>query len=83
LDLKQVSCFSGDFSAVQEAVKTGVFPGCASSAITAWAIWSDFTTGLGLDPFLQAFLDKLPFLQIFAVQVRCRELSASSSAVQA
>jgi hypothetical protein len=61
----------------------GVSPGCASSAITPWAIWSDFTSGLGLDPFLQAFPDKIPFLQIFAVQVRCGELSASGSAVRA
>jgi hypothetical protein len=50
-----VSCFRGDFSTAQEAVKTGVSPGCASSAITAWAVWSDYTSGLGLNPFLQGF----------------------------
>jgi hypothetical protein len=77
-----VSRFRGDFSTAQEAVKMGVSPGRASSAINAWAIWSDFTTGLGLDPFLQAFPDKIPFLQIFVIQVCCRELSARSSAVQ-
>jgi hypothetical protein len=38
---------------------------------------------LGLDPFLQAFPDKISFLQIIAVQVCCGELSASGSAVQA
>jgi hypothetical protein len=83
LDPKQASHFCGDFSAAQEAVITEVSPGCASSAITAWAIWSDFTSGLGLDPFLQAFADKISFLKIFAIQVRCRELSASGSAFQA
>jgi hypothetical protein len=61
----------------------GVSPGRASSAITAWAIWSDLTSGLGLNPFLQAILDKIPFLQIFAIQVCCGELSAGGSAVQA
>jgi hypothetical protein len=80
---KQASCFHGDFSTAQEAVKSGVSPGCASSAITSWDIWSAFTGDLGLDPFLQAFPDKIPFLQIFAVQVCCRELSASGCVVQA
>jgi hypothetical protein len=61
----------------------GVSPGCASSAITAWEIWSDFTSGLGLNLFLPAFPNKIPFLQIFAVQVCCGELSASGSAVWA
>jgi hypothetical protein len=61
----------------------GVSPGHASSTITAWAIWFDFTSGLGLDPFLQAFLYKIPILQIFTIQVRHRELSASGSAVRA
>ncbi len=78
-----MSRFCSDFSTAQEAVKMEVSPGRASSAITAWAIWSDFTSGLGLDPFLQALPDKIPFLQIFAVQVRCGELSASGSAVRA
>jgi hypothetical protein len=61
----------------------GVSLGRPSSAISAWAIWSDFTSGLGLDPFLQAFPDKISFLQIFAVRVYCGELSAIGSAVQA
>ena len=61
----------------------GVSAGRASSAIAVWNIWSAFTSELGLDPFLQAFPDKIPFLQIFAVQVCCRELSASGSAVRA
>jgi hypothetical protein len=61
----------------------GVSAGRASSAIAVWNIWSAFTSELGLDPFLQAFPDKIPFLQIFAVQVRCRELSASGCAVRA
>ncbi len=61
----------------------GFSPGRASSAITAWDIWSAFTGDLGLDPFLRAFPDKIPFLQIFAIRVRCGELSASGCAVWA
>ncbi len=83
MDPERASCFCVDFSVAQKAVKTGVSLGCASSAITAWTIWSDFTSGLGLDPFLQAFPDKISFLQIFAIQVHCGELSASGSAAWA
>ncbi len=61
----------------------GISPGCASSAITAWAIWSDFTSGFGFDLFLHAFPNKIPFLQIFAIQAHCGELSSSGSAVRA
>jgi hypothetical protein len=69
VDPKRANHFHGDFSTAQEAVKMGVSSDCASSAITAWAIWSDFTSGLGLNlnPYLQAFPDKTPFLKIFAV----------------
>ncbi len=73
----------GDFSTAQEAVTTRFSPGRASSAITAWDIWSNFTGDLGLDPFLQAFPDKISFLQIFAIQVCCGELSASGCGVRA
>ncbi len=83
MDPKQASHFRDDFSAAQEAVKTGVSPGHASSAITTWDIWCAFTGALGLDPFLQAFPDKILFLQIFAIRVRCGELSASGCAVRA
>ncbi len=83
MDPERASRFRDDFSTAQEAVKTGVSPGCASSANTAWDIWSAFTSDLGLDPFLQDFLDKIPFLQIFAFQVHCGELSASGCVVWA
>jgi len=83
LDSEQANHLRSDFSAAQEAVKTGVSAGRASSAIAVWNIWSAFTSELGLDPFLQAFPDKIPVLQIFAVRVRCGELSASGCAVRA
>lgn len=83
MDPEQANRLRSDFSAAQEAVKTGVSAGRASSAIAVWNIWSAFTSELGLDPFLQAFPDKIPFLQIFAVRVRCGELSASGCAVRA
>ena len=38
---------------------------------------------MGLDPFLQAFQDKVPFLQVFAHQVHIGELAASGNPIGA
>ncbi len=41
-----------------------------------------FTSDLGLNPFLEAFQDKVPFLQIFAGQVHSGELAARRNPVK-
>ena len=38
---------------------------------------------VGIDPFLQAFKDEIPVLQVFVHQVRSRELAANSNQIQA
>jgi hypothetical protein len=49
-----------------------------------WDKWVHFTTDPGLDPFLQASQEKMPFLQIiFAHQVHSSNLAASGSPIQA
>eukprot|EP00804_Cyclotella_cryptica_P015306 CCRYP_005414-RA/>CCRYP_005414-RA protein AED:0.57 eAED:0.10 QI:0/0/0/1/0/0/2/0/539 len=70
-------------SAAQETVQAGVTAGNASQAITAWTQWTDFTTELGLDPFLQALQDKVPVLQVFALRVRVGELAAKGHPIRA
>jgi hypothetical protein len=75
--------FRGDFSTAQQTVLQGISPGRASSTVTAWDKWIEFTSDLGVDPFLQAFPDKIPFLQVFAQRVHCGELAASGNPIRA
>jgi len=50
LDPVKEHCFSRDFGAAQQTVLQGIFPGRATSTVTAWDKWIEFTTDLGLDP---------------------------------
>eukprot|EP00804_Cyclotella_cryptica_P023818 CCRYP_011179-RA/>CCRYP_011179-RA protein AED:0.32 eAED:0.33 QI:0/0/0/1/0/0/2/0/551 len=83
LDPVTTDTFRRDFRAAQETVQAGVIAGNASQAITAWTQWTNFTTELGLDPFLQALQDKVPVLQVFVLQVRLRELAANGHPIRA
>ena len=83
LDPVKQHCFSRDFSTAQQTVLQGISPGRATSTATAWDKWIEFTTDLGLDPFLQAFNDKIPFLQVFAARVHSGELAASGNPIRA
>jgi hypothetical protein len=76
LDPIKAHRFSRDFGIAQETVLAGVSPGRAASRATAWSKWIDFTRDLGINPFLQTFNDKVPFLQIFAQRVHSGELAA-------
>ena len=75
--------FRRDFRIAQKTVQEGVSSGRATSTNTCWDIWLDFTTELGLDPFLQAFEDKIPLLQVFAQRVRSGELAANGNPIRA
>jgi hypothetical protein len=75
--------FRGDFSTAQQTVLQGISPGRASSTVTAWDKWIEFTSDLGGDPFLQAFTDKIPFLQVFAQRVHSGKLAASGNSIRA
>ena len=83
LDPVKEHCFRRDFGAAQQTVLQGISPGRATSTVTAWDKWIEFTTDLGLDPFLQAFNDKIPFLQVFAARVHSGELAASGNPIRA
>jgi len=82
LDPDQASRFGGDISIAQATVLQGVSPGRAAGTATAWDKWIEFTSELGLDPFLQAFQDKVPFLQVFAQRVHTGELAANGSPIK-
>ena len=82
LDPIKAHCFSCDIRTAQATVLQGISPGCATSTATAWSKWIEFTNDLGLDPFLQAFQDKVPFLQVFAHRVHIGELAANGNPVR-
>ena len=83
LDPIQSNCFLCDFGIAQKTVLQGIAPGRATQTATAWDKWIKFTSDLGLDPFLQAWPDKIPFLQVFAQRVHTGELSASGNPIRA
>lgn len=83
LDPVKEHSFRRDFGAAQQTVLQGISPGRATKTVTAWDKWIEFTTDLGLDPFLQAFQDKIPFLQVFAARVHSGELAASGNPIRA
>ncbi len=66
LDANIANHFSSDIHVAQDTILQGVSPGRAAGIVTAWGKWIEFTHDLGLDPFLQTFQDKIPFLQVFA-----------------
>ena len=68
---------------MQAAIAQGVSSGRARATITSWEKWLIFTTDLGLDPFLKAFEDKIPILQVFIAIVRTGELAANKNPIWA
>ena len=66
-----------------QTVAQGVSSGRAKSTVTTWEKWLDFTSDLGLDPFLQIFQDKVPILQVSLHRVREGELAANKNPVRA
>ena len=75
--------FRRDFGIAQKTVTSGVSAGRAKSADTSWRQWTEFTDSLGLDPFLEAFEDKVPILQVFGQRVRSGELAADGNPIRA
>ena len=66
-----------------ETVTKGVSSGRAKASIGQWQKWLDFCAELGLDPFLKAFEDKVPILQVFIHRVRIGELAANGNQIRA
>jgi len=83
LDPAKAVRFRRDFGIAQETVTSGVSAGRAKSADTSWRQWTAFTDSLGLDPFLEAFADKVPILQVFGQRVRSGELAADGNPIRA
>lgn len=75
--------FVDHFRVAAETVSKGVSSGRAKGTVTYWEKWLDFTTELGLDPFLEAFDDKVPILQVFMHRVRSGELAAHGDPIRA
>lgn len=74
--------FRNHFSIAQKTVAKGISSGRARSAIKHYDQWLHFTTELGLDPFLEAFQDKVPFLQVFGQRIRDGELAIDGNPIR-
>jgi hypothetical protein len=75
--------FVGDFRIAAKTVSKGVSSGRARTTVTGWRQWLEFCDELGLDPFLKAFEDKVPILQVFLYRVRIGELAADGNKIRA
>ena len=58
------------------------FSGRASATVGKWDIWLEFCRDMGLDPFLEAFQDKIPILQVFSHQVCLGELAVKGNDIK-
>ena len=74
--------FRNTLCTAQETAAKGVSGGRGRATITSWEKWLNFTDELGLDPFLKAFDDKVPILQVFIARVRTEELAAKGSPIK-
>ena len=59
-----------DIIIAQRTVNTGVYSGTDRAAARHWERWLIFCGGMAIDPLLEAFEDKIPILQLFAVRYR-------------
>ena len=75
--------FRENFGHAQEAVASGVIPSNARAAVGMWEQWLLFCEELSLDPFLSAFADKVPVLQVFMFRVRSGELAVHGEPIRA
>lgn len=74
--------FRHHFSIAQKTVSKGVSAGRARSSIKHYDKWLSFTNDLGLDPFLEAFEDKVPFIQVFGQLIRSGELAIDGNPIR-
>lgn len=82
LDTATGARFRDTLGAAQKTVSKGVSSGRAQTTVRAWEKWLDFTNELGIDPFLEAFQDKVPILQVFIERVRSGELAANKNQIK-
>ena len=83
LDSVTANHFQRFYGLAQETVRAGVSAGRAKSADTVWNQWESYCVGMGIDPFLETFTDKVPILQVFAQRVRIGELASNGNPIRA
>ena len=65
LDAAVGACFRCHLRAATETAPKGLSYGQVASSIRQWHKWIDFYDEMGTNPFLEAFTDKVPILQVF------------------
>ena len=73
--------FRDHLSTVAETISKGVYSGYARASIGMWHQCLTFCAELNIDPFIQAFEDNIPVLQVFIHRVRSSELAANGGKI--
>lgn len=71
-----------DIGSIQTAMFSSVTTGRSTMASTYASLWSTFCEQHHLDPYLSSSPDPIPWLQVFACQVRDGRFSASGNSVR-
>ena len=82
LDVSTALLFRNHLGTAAEIVVKGVSPGRTTSCIGQWQAGIDFTSELGIDPFLEAFKDKVTILQVIIHQVCSGKLAAKGNQIK-
>jgi len=83
VDPAAAATFRDSLGIATETVRQGVSSGRARGTVSHWSKWEEFCHDMGLDPFLEAFCDKVPIPQVFLVLVRTGRLATNKDPVRA
>jgi hypothetical protein len=83
VDPAAAATFRDSLGIATETVRQGVSSGRAHGTVSHWSKWEEFCHDMGLDPFLEAFCDKVPIPQVFLVLVRTGRLATNKDPVRA
>jgi len=74
--------FEADLRSAAADTARGVVTARARSTCNLWQIWTSYCVDVGADPFLLAYDDPIPLLQVYALRYRLGTLSASGRPVK-
>lgn len=74
--------FLRDLSSADQARRASVGTKRSSAQDGHWSQWEYYCHTLDIDPYLQTYTDKLPFLQVFAFRLRQGHLTPSGKPVK-
>jgi hypothetical protein len=83
LPTKQANVLRADLRTVDENIKAVVTRQRSKAQDKHWERWDEFCLGNGIDPFIRAWEDPVPILQIFGQRYRDGRIALRKNAVRA